>query len=100
MKRSPPFSLSDYWHVVGTDNVASVLKAAKVELKYARQIKTGLKRPGGKTALALLDAARKVTPGYEPNLELMIRGASRVGQRARKIMASPEFKAVRKSARK
>lgn len=97
---SPPLSLNDYWHTVGTVIVLRVLAAARppIDIKYARQIKTGLKKPGANTALALVEAARRITPGLEPDLELMLRPA-RVPTRSRRIEPSAAFVRSQKQRR-
>ncbi len=87
-----------YWHAVGSDNIARVTEAAGVKSKYAQQIKLALKTPGRDTALALIDAARQVTPGWEPDLELMLRQERRQPTRRRKIEPSPAF--LRSAAKK
>ena len=99
MKTRPPLSFDAYWHCIGTDRMLEVLDAAGVELKYARQIKTGLKTPGRSTALLLLDAARKLTPGYVPDLELMLRGVPRDKAKPRKIAPSAAFLAAARRRR-
>lgn len=87
-----------YWHAIGSDNAALVATAAGVKAKYAQQIKLALKTPGKDTALALIDAARKLTPGWEPDLELMLRQERREPTRRRKIEPSAAF--LRSAAKK
>ena len=88
MKR---MNFKDWWNFVGTKKVTEVLEVAGCRLAYARQFRIGMKSPGRETAIAIIDAARRVTPGWEPDLELMLRGVPRSGKGSQLIMPSAEF---------
>jgi len=90
----------DYWDVIGTDEMMKVLARAGCKLQYARQFRIGVKIPGRVTAMSILDAARQETPGWEPDLELMLRGVDRAIIPGSKIRPSKEFlKTKRKVAK-
>jgi hypothetical protein len=92
-------NFKDYWDAIGSDEMAKVLSKAGIKLQYARQFRIGVKVPGRLSALALIDAARKVTPGWEPDLELMLRGVDRSGATGPKIMPSAEFARSKRKAK-
>ncbi len=95
MSMSKPMNLRDYWDCVGTENVKMIVFAIGSSMAYARLIKYGLKKPGTSFSLAFIDAAREITPGFEPDLELMLRGVPRsVAGRGKTIPPSPEFLAA------
>lgn len=95
MSMSKPMNLRDYWDCVGTENVKKIISAIDSSMAYARLIKYGLKKPGTAFSLAFIDAARDITPGFEPDLELMLRGVPRSGvSRGKTIPPSPEFLAA------
>ena len=92
MTNRAPMDFRAYWNEVGTENVSSIIQSIGSSMSYARLIKYGLKKPGQGFALAFIDAARKITPGWEPNLELMLRGVPRANKASgRTIQPSPEF---------
>lgn len=86
-----PLNFRDWWNEIGTKKLTEVLEAADCRLAYARQFRLGLKSPGKETALAILDAARQITPGWEPDLELMLRGVPRSGKGSALLKPSPAF---------
>lgn len=95
MSTSNPMNLREFWDCVGTENVKTIIFAIGSSMAYARLIKYGLKRPGPLFSLAFIDAAREITPGFEPDLEMMLRGVPRSGaSRGKTIPPSPEFLAA------
>jgi len=68
-----------WWDEVGTENAMKV--ADRVTTRgYFKAFKYGMKKPGADMALAIIEAAREITPACVPDLELLIRG---VPKRAR-----------------
>lgn len=95
MSTNKPMNLREYWDCVGTENVKKIILGIGSSMAYARLIKYGLKRPGTSFSLSFIDAARQITPGFEPDLELMLRGVPRSGvSRGKTIPPSPEFLAA------
>ncbi len=95
MSKSKPMNLREYWDCVGTENVRKIIFSIGSSMAYARLIKYGLKKPGTAFSLAFIDAAREITPGFEPDLELTLRGVPRSGvSRGKTIPPSPEFLAA------
>ena len=98
MSKKKPLNLREYWDTVGTENVKKIIFALDSSMPYARLLKYGIKKPGHVYALRFIDVAREVTPGFEPDLELLLRGVPRAGSSSGKLIPpSPEFlKAQRK----
>jgi hypothetical protein len=95
MTEKKPLNLREYWDTVGTENVKTIIFGIGSSMAYARLIKYGLKKPGTDFALRFIDAAREITPGFEPDLELMLRGVPRnANSRGKTIPPSPEFLAA------
>ena len=95
MTEKKALNLREYWDCVGTENVRQIIFNIDSSMAYARLIKYGMKKPGNGFALAFIDAARAITPGFEPDLELMLRGVPRSGLAGGKtIPPSPEFLAA------
>lgn len=95
MSMSKPMNLREYWDCVGTENVRTIIFAIGTSMAYSRLLKYGLKKPGTQFSLAFIDAAREITPGFEPDLELMLRGVPRSGvSRGKVTPPSPEFLAA------
>jgi len=83
-------NIREYWDAVGTDNIDKVIKRVGSSKQVFRQLRYGLKRPSPKRAQEIVDAARKITPGWEPNLELLLQGIE-PANRERKIAPSDAF---------
>jgi hypothetical protein len=98
MSKKKPMNLREYWDTVGTANVREIILKLDSSMPYARLLKYGIKKPGHVYALRFIDAAREITPGFEPDLELMLRGAPRANSGTGKMTPpSAEFlKAQRK----
>lgn len=92
MSKKKPLNLREYWDTVGTENVKKIIFALDSSMPYARLLKYGIKKPGHVYALRFIDAAREITPGFEPDLELMLRGVPRANSNSGKMIPpSPEF---------
>lgn len=92
MSKEKPLNLREYWDTVGTANVRQIIERLESSMPYARLLKYGIKRPGHIYALRFIDAARELTPGFEPDLELMLRGVPRAKSVTGKMIPpSPEF---------
>lgn len=94
-------SLYDWWQQVGTDNVEKVARVMKTSIGYLRALNYRLKRPSYPFAERLCATAQKVTPGFTPSIDELMRplpakrkatGRSRGGPR---IAPSAEFLASR-----
>lgn len=95
MTENKPMNLREYWDTVGTENVKKIVFGIGSSMAYARLIKYGLKKPGPDFSLRFIDAARDVTPGFAPDLELLLRGVPRnANPRGKTIPPSPEFLAA------
>ena len=95
MTDKQPLNLREYWDTVGTENVRSIISCIGSSMAYARLLRYGLKKPGSKFCLQFIETARDVTPGWEPDLELMLRGAPRAtAGRVRTIPPSAKFLAA------
>lgn len=87
----------EYWDAVGTENIHKIVAEVGSSIRYFRAMRYGIKRPGRDQALRILEAARKHTAPYEPNLELLLAGVPRSGANpAKPIEASSSFKRARK----
>lgn len=92
-----PMNLRQYWDTVGTVNVRDIVARMGSSMPYARLLKYGIKRPGTRFSLAFIEAAREVTPGFAPDLELMLRGVPRAATRPGRLIApSDEFLAAQR----
>jgi hypothetical protein len=95
MTDKKPLNLREYWDTVGTENVKQIVFAIGSSMAYARLIKYGLKKPGPDFSLRFIETAREITPGFAPDLELMLRGVPRnANSRGKTIPPSPEFLAA------
>ena len=72
-----PMSFSEYWEYIGTENVKLIIEMCESSIGYFRLIKYGYKKPGGILAIKIIRAARAITPGIEPDLELMLSAEPR-----------------------
>lgn len=92
MTKRKPMNLREYWDCVGTENVRKIIYALGSSMPYARLLKYGIKKPGHVYALRFIDVARELTPGFEPDLELMLRGVPRANSGTGKMTPpSAEF---------
>lgn len=72
-KKADALTLHAWWHAVGTANVAAVVRDLGTSLPYMRAITYRRhKRPGYDFALRIVAAAEKITPGFAPDLGLMM----------------------------
>jgi hypothetical protein len=85
-------NLREYWDAVGTENMQKIINDVGSSMAYFRMLRYGVKRPGSDMALTIIESARKHTPTYEPDLELLLRGVPRAGSNpVRQLPPSPEF---------
>lgn len=97
--------LRAWWDKIGTENVRKALELTGdfgqvVKESYARQCRAGSKTMGRQSALALVEAAKVATPGWVPDLELLLRGEEKLGLAAQRIEPSPEFLASMEKPKK
>lgn len=89
---SAPMNLREYWDAVGTENIRKIVHALGSSMAYARLLRYGSKVAGRKFALDFIAHARRITPGWEPDLELMLRGTPKPSSgRGKIIQPSAEF---------
>ncbi|AWI53186.1 hypothetical protein DEH84_06895 [Aquabacterium olei] len=69
-----PMGLRAYWKHVGTDNAKKVAEKVETSWGYFRAMAYGQKRPSYDMAKNLIAAAQAVTPGWAPDLELLMEG--------------------------
>lgn len=65
-------TLRQWWDEVGTENVKLVADSLGSSMKYFKFLRYRAKRPGYNRALAIIQAANRFTPGFAPNLTLMM----------------------------
>lgn len=91
-------NIREYWDIVGTDIIDKIIDQIGSSKAVFRQMRYGLKRCSEERADLIIEAARKYSPGFEPNRKKLIKGAPIVGVQA-KIHPSKGFLASRKSNR-
>jgi hypothetical protein len=92
-----PLNFREYWDAVGTENVEKIITELGSSLKYFRLMRYGIKKPGGPQALRIIEAARRHTAPYEPDLELLLAGVPRAGHNpARQLPPATEYVRARK----
>lgn len=84
MSRSKELNFREYWDAVGTENIKKIIADLGSSMPYFRLLRYGIKKPGSQQALRILEAARRHTAPYEPNLELLLAGVPRAGKPAAK----------------
>ena len=102
MTKRATMNLRAWWDAVGTANVQLVIDDVGSSMAYFRLLKYGLKKPGATMSMKIIDAARRITPGFEPDLELLLRGAPKNPSptTGRLLPPSPEFVRAQKRAQK
>lgn len=66
-------TLREWWDHVGTENIERVVEDLGTSMNYMRRLRYSQNmRPSGRLALRIIDAARRITPGFEPSLLLML----------------------------
>lgn len=91
MKRKP-LNFREYWDAVGTANMSKIVDEVGSSLKYFRMLRYGIKKPGAAQAMRIVQAARKITAPYEPDLELLLAGVPRAGRNpAKQLPPATEF---------
>jgi len=66
-------TLREWWDEVGTENVTKVAEHAGTNIAYLRLLRYRIKRPGYDLAIRLIEAAKLLTPRFEPSLELLMQ---------------------------
>lgn len=66
-----PLSFRQWWDHVGTENAIRVAEELGTSLAYFRFIRYGLKRCSEPRALAIMEAAHRLTPGFVPDFLLL-----------------------------
>lgn len=86
-------NLREYWEAIGTENMMKIIAEVGSSFGYFRALKYGPKRPSATMALRIIEAANRLTPGWAPDLELMVRGVPAPGRKrvGRLTPPSPEF---------
>lgn len=65
-------SLRAWWDEVGTDNVKKLAAELDISISYMRLLRYRLKRSSPDRAFAIIEAAKRLTPGFVPDLEQLI----------------------------
>jgi hypothetical protein len=87
-------TLKQYWDHVGTQNIVKVIERVGSSLPYFRAMRYGQKPASVGYALRVIEAARKVTPGWEPDLDKLTEPVKVKSKPApRSILPSREFAA-------
>lgn len=95
MKR--PMNFRQWWDEVGTTNVEKVAANIGSSMAYFRRMKYGDRKPSIEYAEKIISAAKRVTPGFEPDLRLLLKGVPK----AERLPGapSPEFVAAQRKRR-
>lgn len=90
-----PMNFRQWWDKVGTASVQVIADELGTTISYLRQLRYGSKKPSGQYAERIISLAEKHTPGFVPDLRLMIKGVPRANAGSdRTIAPSPEFVAA------
>ena len=84
-------SLRTWWDEVGTANALNVAEAAACTESYFRVLKYSLKRPGYDLALRIIEAAHRLTPGFVPDLAVLMLPVAVASAKADKSLPSAAF---------
>lgn len=95
-----PMNLREYWDHVGTANMMKIIEEVGSSYLHFRGLKYGMKRPSATMALAIIDAAKKHTPGWQPDLELLVRGVPAPGLKKRGRITPPSEEFLRDQAKR
>ena len=79
----------EYWDHVGTENIARMAYLLDTSLPYLRLMRYGHKKPSGRYALQMIEAAQLVTPGFAPDLQLLLEGVPKPGRGPGNIKTPP-----------
>ena len=66
-------TIREWWDEVGTENVMAITESVGTTFAYMRLLRYRAKRPGSDLALQIIAACEKLTPGFAPDLVLMIQ---------------------------
>lgn len=92
----------EWWDDVGTVNVRDLIDHLQSSMTYARMLRAGQKRMGLDRARSVIAWAEQNTPGFVPDLELLMMGVPRAEEpRSMLIQPSAAFlRAQRTQARR
>lgn len=76
-------NIAQYWDLVGDARMRLVIGVANLNHQFVQQVRNGRRHIGRQAALSLIDAARQITPGVEPDCELLLRGVPLTTKRRR-----------------
>ena len=93
-------TLREYWDHVGTANMMKVIDEVGSSFGHFRSLKYGIKRPGAIMAISIIEAAKKITPGWAPDLEAMVRGAPTPALKRRGRTTPPSEDYIRSLSRR
>ena len=93
-------NLREYWDAIGTSNMMKIIEEVGSSHGYFRGLKYGPKRPSATMALRIIEAAHKHTPGWAPDLELMVRGVPAPGTKRAGRITPPSEEFLRDQAKR
>lgn len=86
-----------WWDVVGTAEATKVFQDVHTSISYMRLLRYRLKRPAITLSERIIEAANRITPGFAPDLWLMLEPLPKVDPTRkfeRSIQPSAEFLAA------
>lgn len=90
-KSASAMTLREWWDEVGTSNVLKVIAELKTSLSYMRLLRYRNKRPSYDLAKNIIESASRITPGFTPDLELMMLPIERKANYTPSIQPSAAF---------
>lgn len=93
-------TLKEWWDHVGTENVKALCAKLNTSMAYMRQLKYRTKRPGYDRAVEIVTLAKDITPGFEPDIDLLMLPLPVRDQKSRRQMKPPSPEFLRAQARR
>ena len=93
-KQKEPMNLRQWWDFVGDENAQRVIRKLGTSLRYFRHLKYGNKKPSLEYAQRIVSAAQSITPGFEPDIDLLVAGVPKADRVPG--TPAPEFEAAMK----
>lgn len=96
----PKLTFKNWWDHVGTENVQAVCSKLKTSMAYMRQLRYRTKRPSYDRATAIIGLAKEITPGFVPDMDLLMEPLPARESRPRKQVKPPSPEFLRAQARR
>lgn len=93
-------TFKEWWDHVGTENVQTVCEKLGTSMAYMRQLKCRAKRPGYDRATAIIQLAKEITPGFAPDVDLLMQPLPARDQKPKKQAKQPSPEFLRAQARR